>query len=519
MHLLQTMEPLVSGFRHQGFPMRAILILLPGLLLSPCDTSFAGPARQAPRPAVSNAELERVRLEIQERIARGADPVADAAEAARRGDFRLITLGQYMERPEGVTCFTPYSQAPEVLTYLRHGDVFDEKITGWYRYASGFNRTLVDKPGYPHADLCRTAVRSDHEGHRGYFPVTTAARQVSGPPKTLHEAARRGSPGDLRRLLVSSDLDALDGLDMTPLAWAVARDNAKAVDLLLRAGASPWASGARGLDAVFWAAQLGRGAYFERMERVPGRPYKSWSPTHLAAAASGGNSAIIRRMLRQPHEPFRFDLLGSPLPPAAAIEPILRQEPGLANTLLWQAADYPADRPDLLRLALRHGADPNILGTGGRYGTVLGAFANGMSPASPEAVDILLGAGADPNLMSHRQRPVWLAVGTLKLGVRDPQLLGRATAIFQRLLRAGADLNLPNDQGVPPARLLLFPMRGHHDRLDASFVTPALLEMLVRNGLDLNAPWQGKRLLPLVEAQAGVDSELAVTLRQLGARP
>jgi hypothetical protein len=42
--------------------------------------------------------------------------------------------------------------------------------------------------------------------------------------------------------------------------------------------------------------------------------------------------------------------------------------------------------------------------------------------------------------------------------------------------------------------------------------------MLWANGLDLNARWQGKRLLSPVEQQAGRDSELAVTLRRLGAR-
>lgn len=487
--------------------MLALLMLLPALLPAP-----------APSAPISAADLDRVRLEVQQRIRRGADPVPDAAEAARRGDFRLITLGHYIPLPAGVTCFTPYSQAPEVLTHIGHGDVIDEEVSARYRYASSYNRTLVDRPGYPHADLCRPELQSDHASPRDYFPVTIAARAVSTPPKTLHEAARRGSARDVRRLLASADVDALDGLDMTALAWAVARDNAKAVDLLLRAGASPWASGVRRQDAVFWAAQLGRRSYFERMEPLPGRPYREWPPIHLAAAASGGDPAIIARMLGQPHSGFRFDFLGSPLPSAAALEPIVRQEPGLADVLLWETTDYPAGRPDLVELALRLGADPNRTESG-RYGTVLGAFANGISPASVEIVEMLLKSGADPNLMSHRDRPVWLAVGTLKLGAKNPEIEGRATAVLQRLLRAGADLNLPNDQGVPPARLLLFPYRGRHEILDSSFVTPSLLEMLVGNGLDLNARWEGKRILPLVEAQAGANSELAKTLRRLGARP
>jgi ankyrin repeat protein len=517
-HILQRNGRLMYGAPPGGEQMQAILTALAGLLLAVGGSASAGPG-QTPRHTNSAAEIDRVRLEVQARIARGADPVRDAAEAARRGDFRLITLGHLAARPAGVTCFTPYWQAPEILTYLRHGDVIDEQISAWYRYASSYNQTSIDMPGHPQADLCRAEAESDHAESRGYFPVATAARTISTPPITLHEAARRGNARDVRRLLASSDVDAMDGLDMTPLAWAVARDNIKAVDLLLKAGANPWISGPRKQDALFWAAQLGRRSYFERMEQLPGRPFREWPAMHLSAAASGGDSAIIARMLEQPHAAFRLDLLLSPLPSAAALEPIVKREPALANTLLWTTTDYPADRPDLVELALRLGADPNVTGSGGRYGTILGAFATGISPASVEIVDMLLKSGADPNLMSHRERPIWIAVRTLRLGSRHTEVEARATAVFQKLLKAGADLNLADDQGVPPARLLLFPYRGRHDLMDASFVTPSMLEMLVSNGLDLNSQWQGKRILPLVDAQAGASSELALTLRRLGARP
>jgi hypothetical protein len=94
----------------------------------------------------------------------------------------------------------------------------------------------------------------------------------------------------------------------------------------------------------------------------------------------------------------------------------------------------------------------------------------------------------------------------------------RATAIFHRLRAAGADINLPDAEGVPPILALLFPYRREHRTLDAGYVTPALLEMLVNAGLDLNARWHGERVLGLVEAQAGRNSELAVTLRRFGAR-
>jgi hypothetical protein len=417
-----------------------------------------------------------------------------------------------------VICFTPYWQAPEVAAYLPHGDVIDRTVFSWYGYATAYNRAVVELPNYPHADLCRPSAKGDDQDRGGYFPVTEGARPVTRPIRTLHEAARRGNASDIRRMLSNGDVNALDGVDMTSLAWALARDNKVAVELLLQAGANPWTSGARGQDAVLFAALLGRRSYFERMEPLPGRPFSRWPAGHLSGAASGGDAAIIARMLAQPHERLRLELLFRPLPAAAALEPFLRRAPDLATALLWKAAEHPAHRADLVSLALNHGAHPDAVGSVGQYGTVLGAFANGISPASVKIVNLLLKAGANPNLLSHRERPIWIAVGTLKQGGRFSEVDGRATAIFRKLIEAGADINLPDDQGVPPAWLLFFPHRWDHEKLDAGFVTPALIEMLVQNGLDLNAPWQGKRILPLVEAQGGANSELALALRRLGAR-
>lgn len=60
---------------------------------------------------------------------------------------------------------------------------------------------------------------------------------------------------------------------------------------------------------------------------------------------------------------------------------------------------------------------------------------------------------------------------------------------------------------------------GRRRRLHAArSVTPELLEILVRSGMDLNVEWNGKRVLGLVEAQAGRTSEFASTLRRLGVR-
>ena len=291
--------------------------------------------------------------------------------------------------------------------------------------------------------------------------------------------------------------------------------------VLLAAGASPWVGGASDYNAdhegaAYWAAKLGRHMHSSRLAKRPGRPFDSWPVRYVSAAMDGGDPLIFEQMLAEPHAKIRLELLARPLPSAALLTTALRHQPELAQTLLFKALDYPGDRPDLVRLALTHGANPDAIDN---YETPLARAAKGIEPQSVEIVDMLLKAGADPNLPSHRTRPVWESVRMLKLDGDEGEVDARARAIFHRLAGAGADLKLPNWQGLPPIWFLMFPYHSDRTKLDASFLTPQLLEMLVQNGMDVNAELRGKRVLGPVEEQAGRDSELARTLRSLGAKP
>jgi ankyrin repeat protein len=310
---------------------------------------------------------------------------------------------------------------------------------------------------------------------------------------------------------------------MSALAWAVARDNKPAIDLLMSFGANPWATHKDELNgesypAIFWAAALGRRTEFERFAKRPGRAFDEWPSHYLTAAMSGGDRQILEHLLAEPHQPVRFELLNSPLPDAAIFEPVLKLQPELAEPLMFSAIESFNDRPDLVRLALAHGANANAFRS---YETALAKASGGIATHGIEIVDLLLKAGADPNLVSHRTRPIWQALQSMKLDESSIHWkpTGRARSKFNRLLASGADLNLPSWQGLPPIWFLLFPYSFDHTKLDASFVTPELLEMLASNGMDVNAEWNGKRVLGSVEARAGRDSELARTLRRLGAKP
>jgi hypothetical protein len=509
------------------------------LLLLAAGAGAAAACAQPGSPAPDRAVTERVRpvdqrhaeqqrantlaREIAARIEAGtATPEADAAAAVGRGEFglmaTLMTRGGSLQAP-GLACFTPRRAPPRIRALYQHGDAIEPSDTRWFDYAAAYNRALAARPDYPDADLCRPAAAREPEISLDERPATIPARAVPGPPRSLQEAARRGGAADVARLLHQTPVDTPDGLEMTALAWAVARGNGAAIEALLAAGANPWLGGeANERSAVFLAAALGRGAWFARLAGLPGRPFERWPAWHIGAATMGGDPAVLARMLGEPHEPARIEMLRHPLPGAAMIEPLLRDTPAIATPLLRRAADMES-RADLVRLALTHGADPNAQPPQTGMDTPLGSAASGIWPQSLEIVDLLLRAGADPDAMSWRTRPLWRAVQTIRLdNGRAPEIAARARAVFERLRAGGADINLPDFQGRPPIWTLLFPRTYAHRELGAYFVTPALLEMLVRAGLDLNAKWEGDRVLTEVERQAGASSELAVTLRRLGAR-
>lgn len=481
--------------------------------------------QQTPR---GKTVAERVSREFAEwqakkvlaRIQANADPRRDAEKAIARKDFRLlIMVGQGGGgRPSGVTCFTPSSRAPSVLAGFFYGDVIDKAAAKFEQYATAYNRLLVDSPAYPDADICRLADAAADNGLDRNLLLRMAARAVTRSPQSLHEAARRGTPAEVQRF-IGADLDVVDGTGMTPLAWAVARNNSQAINMLTNAGADPWIGDGDQTSAVYLSAMFGEVDKFDRLAKKGERPFENWPANYLAAAATGG-SQIIDKMLDEPHEKFRIDLLRSPLPALKVLEKVLIDDRTLADSLLVEATQaYNAQplRPDLVALALRFGANPNVEAHSSR--TVLGEIANGLDPASPQVVDLLLKAGADPNKLSWIDRPVWQPLRTIRVFADQRELNKRALAIYRKLIKAGADLDLPNGDGIPPIRTYLFPLRNNHVELDVNAGKPAILEMLASDGVDLNSKWKGHSVLSLVEKQNGRNSELAVTLRRLGAKP
>ncbi|MCS6622899.1 hypothetical protein N0B44_08260 [Roseibacterium beibuensis] len=498
---------------------------LPLMILLASASQACGARQAAPSPEAATAQEAAGFDALLARVKAGADPEKDAAEAAEQGRFGLILSGQHGQGPSGVTCFTPDHTSGATAGLFRHGDFITEELAAVLAYAAAYNVAIVSRPDYRDAELCRVRRPGDDDAYF-YDPalrLSVAARELTTPVRSVHEAARRGDAGDVRKWLRSTPVDAVDPFGMTALSWAVVRRNEAAVDILLAAGADPAAAeDPWKRPALYWAAATGQGPLFHRLlARLPvGAAPRSpaWPERWVEAAANGGDLSILEQMLSEPHVLFRGDGGVTSFPSEAVMHRILRDAPQdfKDQFLARLASSYGSSvRLDLLELALRAGADPDrVIG----YETPLTSLTNGIRENAVEAVDILLKGGADPNFMPHRERPIWNAIGMLKLDERSDEFDARALAIVDRLIAAGADINLPDDEGLPAAWALFFPFQGRHDELDASFVTRDLILLLGRRGLDYNTSWEGRRLLAAVEEKAGRGSDYALWLREAGAR-
>jgi ankyrin repeat protein len=450
----------------------------------------------------------------------------DAARAIKASNFGLILVGPF-GLPIGTSCYTPYGRPNKVLSEWRMGDVITPEFARETAYAQEYNTAIVESAAYPDADICRAQLPGDPRVDRGPPLVNRAARTVVRPIMTLHEAARRGDAQDIRTFLAKTPVDTPDGNSMTALAWAAARGNVPAIQVLLEHGASVGRSGEGAhSSAIYWAVATGRANILKLLVRQSSeaRP-KTWPASYLIAAANSGKPEVLQILMDDLYErPDNDRIFDRGMPEQEILKLLLaRHVTGFADSLLFRSLenhDAETLRLDLISMAIAYGANPN---TTRRYGeTPLGLASHGFHEGSIEASDLLLKAGAAVNQPSEERplmprRPVWNAVNTMLLGTSDETCL-RARAIFERLVAAGADLRLLDENSKPPVWFLVTPYRRHPEQIEAQPELAKLLPMLVASGMDVNATWQGRTVLPLVEQQLGRDTPIAVVLRTLGAK-
>jgi hypothetical protein len=166
---------------------------------------------------------------------RERDPVAEAASAAKRGDFRLgahnfIGPGARGWDTPGVECgvwtrdlISKWHVNQDVVM---PGD--SEHSAAAMAFLAAYNKAVVSDPAFPYRDICAV------EGHK---PEAV----YSGPVHTFAQAARSGDVSKVEAVATQGgqDVNARDPFGFVALNWAMVRENEPVARALLALGADP----------------------------------------------------------------------------------------------------------------------------------------------------------------------------------------------------------------------------------------------------------------------------------------
>ena len=360
----------------------------------------------------------------------------------------------------------------------------------------------------------------------------------------LMAAARTGEPETIRVLIeAGSDPNAHEtSQGETALMWAAAENHPEAIQTLIsgtanHGGANPNLHGkALDLAPMKWMqvgmvdTMLPRGGwtaimYAARQDAKDAVRALADSGADLNAQDADGATALQFAIINQ-----HYDLAGLLLERGA--NPNVADSTGM--TPVYAAVDMKQFRSDIgrparpsldklnaldvLRLALKHGGNPNaqlrkpILGRHHGFGDA--SLGEGATPLMRAAKDndldsmrVLLEAGADTSLaMANGSNPVFLIAGA-RVGP-GPAAADKAVAALRVLAEHGANLNAPNARGDRP--LLAAARQGSN----------AIVRALVELGADLDAKdASGKTALDLASqpGRAGHEDTAAI-LRDLAAQ-
>lgn len=169
------------------------------------------------------------------------------------------------------------------------------------------NHAVLRNPAFPYADICIGIGRRELEVVR--FVRTPPAY----PPRSLHEAARRGDVADIDRLMDPEELATPDAFGLTPLAWAVWRKRPEIIEHLLKAGADSLAGPTTApgeYSAAWFAASQGdhRTLYrFRRSPGVRGVRFPGWPHSVIRAALASHDPRTTSVVFDSLHEPVTID--------------------------------------------------------------------------------------------------------------------------------------------------------------------------------------------------------------------
>jgi hypothetical protein len=505
----------------------------------PC--AVQDPVRIAREAAAEERERERL---IQLLATGPGDPAGDARRAAAQGDFRLYWVegGWTALQTIGLSCRMPSHPAigrPALTRLLAQSPDYsphDCRPLGAdghpscplggapYSYMQTFNRTLVADPRFPDPDLCGP---EDPTG-RSLPSFAAPTRVLIETPRSLSEAARRGSPASVARLLrgqSAETLNRLDAIGLTPLAWAAIEERADIARLLMAAGADPlnglaqWRSAWLPLEIAL--STRGSPLAAQMLTPAVARRLQPWPCPAVAAAIRGDHVAIVRRMLSGANTCERIGEMarGARSPAMAELVGAMDPRPRIERMNLAIRNNSPAQ----IRQALRAGSSPNA-GLDAQHSPLGNAIHSRVPAAMLEMVRILLAAGANPNGpavspggRSNEPAPTPLLVliehATNRSQMEPESQLADLRRALDLLLAAGASTDVRDPLGRPLAVRTIIGTTGVNTPLPRGW-----LRRLQQAGMDINATWQGSTALDWLDARGGANSDWARELIALGGR-
>jgi ankyrin repeat protein len=270
-------------------------------------------------------------------------------------------------------------------------------------------------------------------GQEVVFPIDSQAHTETRSSSVLHDAAKKGDVGEVRRLLSEgASVNAKDSAGGTPLIWATVNGHLETVKCLIAENAAVDSEDNNGQTALMYACWMGHldiakllvenGAGVNHMNRGGATP--------LCVAYSRSHRDIVRYLIEKQTDLSVQDVDG--------------------RTFLMGALE--AYDIDMIRYAVEKGAQVNAKGGGGQ--TVL---MSASSMGYPEVVRYLCDRGADVNARDDKGHTALMAAArgynsgrfTLEKQVGDTTVKLRVdhVEVAKCLLERGADVNAVDSDG------------------------------------------------------------------------
>lgn len=198
--------------------------------------------------AVPSASASEASLEIQDRETtelidrlNAFDARAYADEAIKVGDYRLVSSDFVLHGSHvpGLACVAE-SKNSRLLLFGEHGLGNTTLEKALLEAASRFNRTIAASSGFPNPDVC---IPADEAINRPDLAARTAAKELRPKVIDISTAVRAQNVTEVRDAIAANgDINAKDEFGFTALMWALQRKNWSIAEMLIAAGADPFAA-------------------------------------------------------------------------------------------------------------------------------------------------------------------------------------------------------------------------------------------------------------------------------------